>query len=178
MRFQFSSSLLFVASSADSIFGVTVTAASSFTPHRIHYEDLLVDPEHQHPHQGGVSLLEALDDSSGIVAVTNLPDNFSQLKKEVLAHLHACLLEQQEQQQQEEQDDAEVMVAEQAFRDGTLRRTLATATTLHEGPLPLSLRMTQPASSCTAFNSTVHQFRTIAETATTKFAQALSLIHI
>lgn len=176
MRFQFSSSLLFVASSAGSIFGVTMTAASSFTPHRIHYEDLLVDPEHQHPHQGGVSLLEALDDSSGIVVVTNLPDNFSQLKKEVLAHLHACLLEQQEQQQQEEgQDDAEVVVAEQAFRDGTLRRTLATATTLHEGgPLPLSLRMTQPASSCAAFNSTVQQFRTIAETATTKFAQALS----
>ena len=67
-----------------------------------------------------------------------------------------------------------MMVAEQAFRDGTLRRTLATATTLHEGPLPLSLRITQPASSCAAFNSTVQQFRTIAETATMKFAQALS----
>ena len=161
----FSSAFLVVSSAAA---GATrTTTPGEFTPIRIHYEDLL---------RGRISLLDALEDSSGIVSLTNLPDGFSSIKKEVLSGLHFCIADQQ-QRQQTRDDDAVFVVAEETYADGTVRRTLATATTASEGPLDLKLLDSSgstSASACHAFETNLDRFRSLANAATDAFAEALS----
>jgi hypothetical protein len=132
---------------------------SAFIPARIHYDDLVNER---------ISLLDALEDSSGIISMTNLPENFASVKKDVMSNLHSCILNQQ-------QDRGEYDVAEESFPDGTVRRTLATATTALEGPLDLKLRKTTSSStSCQFFEKNLELFRSIANMATRSFAKVLS----
>ena len=140
----------------------TGSKKSPFTPARIHYDDILNER---------FSLLDALEDSSGIVSMTNLPENFASIKKEVMGNLHSCLLDQQQQE-----GEGESVVAEESFPDGTVRRTLATATTTEEGPLRLKLDKTSSSSStaCQSFEKNLEHFRSIANQATNRFAKALS----
>jgi hypothetical protein len=143
-----------------SAFLVAYTAASSdkktgFNPIRVHYDDLK---------SNRLSLLDALEDSSGIVSMTNLPENFSSIKKEVMSELHSCIMDQPK-------DQGEYGVAEESFPDGTLRRTLATATTALEGPLDLKV---SASDSCVSFQKKLDRFRSIANEATNTFAEALS----
>ena len=50
-------------------------------------------------------LLDALTNhNNGLVSITNLPNNFKQVKMELLSNLHACLMSI-EQQQLDEKDD-------------------------------------------------------------------------
>jgi len=164
MKFFFS---LFLSSTA-------VTAATSaasndggrraFTPHRIHYEDLVHRDDNNR-----VSLLDALEDSSGMISMTNLPKNFASIKKELMSHLHSCLLEQQQQD-----NDGEI-VAEESFSDGTIRRTFATGKTIQDGPLPMNFgSQTSSSTSCRSFEKNLELFRSIADDATKTFASALS----
>jgi hypothetical protein len=133
---------------------------SAFSPIRIHYDDLVNER---------VSLLEALEDSSGIISLTNLPEDFSSIKKEVLSNVHPCMVHQQ-------QNPGEYDVAEELFPDGTIRRTFATATTKMEGPLDLKLSKTASSSTvCQNFENQLERFRTIANEATNSFAKVLSL---
>jgi hypothetical protein len=132
---------------------------SAFTPIRIRYDDLVNER---------ISLLDALEDSSGIVSMTNLPEDFASIKKDVLSNLHSCMVNQQ-------QNRGEYDVAEESFPDGTVRRTLATATTKMEGPLDLKLGKTSSSSTaCQSFEKNLERFRTIANEATNSFAKALS----
>lgn len=132
---------------------------SAFIPSRIHYDDLVNER---------ISLLDALEDSSGIISMTNLPENFASIKKDVMSNLHSCILNQQ-------QDRGEYDIAEESFPDGTIRRTLATATTALEGPLDLKLRKTtSPSTSCQSFEKNLELFRSIANMATNSFAKVLS----
>jgi len=149
--------------------GSTTANSGGFIPHRIHYDDLLLDDDNDTSNENGFSLLDALEESSGLVSVTNLPHDFATIKKEVMRHLHSCLLEQQQQQQEE--NDA--VVAEESFLDGTIRRTFATATTVKDGPLPMKLSST--GNACRLFETKLDQFRAIANMATQRFAKALSL---
>jgi len=143
------SALLISCASADS------STKSAFTPIRIHYDDLVNER---------VSLLDALEDSSGIISMTNLPENFSSIKKDVMSNLHSCIMNQQQNQDGHD-------VAEESFVDGTIRRTLATATSASEGPLDLKVGA---SSSCLSFKKNLKRFRTIANEATNIFAKALS----
>jgi len=132
---------------------------SAFIPTRIHYDDLVNER---------ISLLDALEDSSGIISMTNLPENFASVKNDVMSNLHSCILNQ-------EQDRGEYDVAEESFPDGTVRRTLATATTSLEGPLDLKLHKTTSSStSCQSFEKNLELFRSIANMATNSFAKVLS----
>ena len=162
MKLAFASALSVILFSA-----ADASKKSIFTPHRLHYDDLVKN-------NSGLSLLDALEESSGIVSLTNLPENFSSIKKEVMSHLHSCLLEQQKQQV----GDVSPSVAEESFPDGTVRRTLATATTSEEGPLRLKLDGTDSATSsstsCVSFEKNLNHFRAIANKATVTFAEALS----
>jgi len=88
---------LTVALSATVVATVTFTATSSssssssnsgFIPHRIHYDDLLHDDNTSN--ENDFSLLDALEESSGLVSVTHLPHDFAAIKKEVMRHLHSC----------------------------------------------------------------------------------------
>ena len=153
------SALLFssVAAASDS-------KKSAFTPTRVHYDDVL---------NARFSLLDALEDSSGIVSMTNLPANFAAIKKEVMGNLHSCVLDQQQQQQQQADTGGNGVVAEELFPDGTVRRSLATATTVEEGPLPLNLDETA-LDVCRSFQTNVERFRAIALLATQRFTTALS----
>jgi len=144
----------------------STTANSGFIPHRIHYDDLLLDDDNDTSNENGFSLLDALEESSGLVSVTNLPHDFVAIKKEVMSHLHSCLLEQQQQQ-------GNAFVAEESFLDGTIRRTFATATTVKDGPLPMKLSSTT-GDACQLFQTKLDQFRSIANLATQRFAKALS----
>jgi len=154
MRFSLAVSALLFSSVAASD-----SKKSAFTPLRVHYDDVLT---------ARFSLLDALEDSSGIVSMTNLPENFAAIKKEVMGNLHSCVLDQQQQQ-----DGGSGVVAEQSFSDGTVRRSLATATTVEEGPLPLELDETALAA-CRSFQTNVERFRAIALLATQRFTAALS----
>ena len=131
---------------------------SAFTPIRIRYDDLV---------SGSISLLDALEDSSGIVSMTDLPEDFTFIKKDVLSHLHSCMLDQQESQ-------GEYDVAKESFPDGTIRRTLATATTKTEGPLRLAKTSLTSSIECQSFEKNLERFRSISNMATRSFAKALS----
>jgi len=151
---------LFCALSVFLLPSVADASNSAFSPIRIHYDDLVNER---------VSLLEALEDSSGIISLTNLPEDFSSIKKEVLSNVHPCMVHQQ-------QNPGEYDVAEESFPDGTIRRTFATATTKMEGPLDLKRSKTAPSSiACRNFENQLERFRTIANEATNSFAKVLSL---
>jgi len=155
-----------VATIAATATGSSSNSNSGFIPHRIPYDDLLLLDDSSRP-TTGFSLLDALEESSGLVSVTHLPHDFATIKKEVMSHLHSCLLEQQQQQQQEN-----AVVAEESFLDGTIRRTFATATTVTDGQLPMKLLSTGDA--CRLFEKNLDLFRAIANMATQRFAKALS----
>jgi len=164
---------LSVALSATAVASATTTSSSTttnsgFIPHRIHYDDLLLDDDNDTSNENGFSLLDALEESSGLVSVTNLPHDFAAIKKQVMSHLHSCLLEQQQQQQEEN-----AVVAEESFLDGTVRRTFATVTTVKDGPLPMKLSSTT-GDACQLFQTKLDQFRSIANLATQRFSKALS----
>jgi len=132
---------------------------SAFTPTRIHYDDLVNER---------ITLLDALEDSSGIISMTNLPENFASIKRDVMSNLHSCMIIQQ-------QDQGEHDVAEESFPDGTVRRTLATATNMLEGPLDLKFgKASSSSTSCQSFEKDLERFRFIANKATNSFAKALS----
>jgi len=134
-------------------------SSSSFTPTRIRYEDLV---------GGRSSLLDALSGSSGIVSLTDLPGGFSALRKEVLSDLHPCIADHTD-------DDDDDSIAVQRFPDGTVRRSLATATTASDGPLKLRGNDHDVKSaSCRSFRKNLDGFRSVAREATDAFAVALS----
>jgi len=129
---------------------------SAFTLARVHYDDVLNE---------NFSLLDALEDSSGMISMTNLPNSFGEIKKEVMGSLHSCLLDQQ----------GGSVVAEESFADGTVRRSFATATTVEEGLLRLELDEGYTASAaCRSFQTNLEVFRSTAHEATQRFSIALS----
>lgn len=129
----------------------------AFTPIRVHYDDVLNED---------FSLLDALEDSSGMISMTGLPNNFAAIKNEVMGNVHSCLLDQQE---------VGTVVAEESFGDGTVRRSFATATTAEEGPLRLHLdKSSTPSTACHSFQANLEVFRSIAHEATQRFSVALS----
>ena len=122
-------------------------------------------------------LLDALS-QDGIVSITGIP-NFKETKRNLMTHLHACLMDM-------EDDPDAVVPTTQYLRDGTVRRSIATATlpsssssgvsssggTMVPQPLHGSIPET---TSCTAFKQHADSFRAGVDMATDAFAERLSL---
>jgi hypothetical protein len=99
----------------------------------------------------------------GIVSVTGIP-GFGKTKRDLMTHLHACMMDQG--------DD----VPQQIFQDGTVRRTLATVTLQGAGAQPLASVSESAAKSeaCQSFNKHLDSFRASVDEATVAFADRLS----
>ena len=128
-------------------------------PHRIPYEALSADPLHT---ENRSILIESLS-KDGLVSVTGIP-GFGKTKRDLMTHLHACMMDQG--------DD----VPQQIFQDGTVRRTLATVTLPGAGAQPVASvsEYAAESESCQSFNKHLDSFRASVDEATVAFADRLS----
>lgn len=153
------------------------TSSKTFTPYRIAYDDLVRSLKE--PKSGASSstfLLDVLEDSNGMISVTGLPNDFQSAKRTVLTNLHSCLLEQQKKQGESKDEEGSIAaVSEQAFPDGTIRRTFATAKTAKDGQMPMMMNDPQEDSpACRSFQKNLDKFRRITDDATAAFSKVLS----
>lgn len=130
----------------------------AFSPHRISYESLSADPLHT---ENASILVDSLS-QEGIISVTGIP-GFRKTKRDLMTHLHACLMDQG--------DD----IPKDIFQDGTVRRTMATVTLPGAGAQPVSYANgAELSESCQRFNGHLDSFRASVDEATAAFAGRLS----
>jgi hypothetical protein len=128
-----------------------------FTPERISYERLTVDP-----------LLDLSQDSrligalskDGIVSITDIP-GFRQLKENVMRHLHACI---------EDQGDN---VFTRVQKDGTVRRTFSSSTIPGPGGAK-PFDIDSSSQSCQEFSNDLADFRATISQTTHAFGDRLT----
>jgi hypothetical protein len=133
------------------------SACAAFTPYRLSFDALttksLNDSEK-------ASLLEALIET-GMVSVTGLPAAAKQAAKDMGATQHACLVESD-------------VTQEQTFKDGTVRRTLATHTVAGVGGMQPLKHAATSSEACAAFEEATKIFRKTTHQTVTAFAATLT----
>eukprot|EP00547_Thalassionema_nitzschioides_P017819 CAMPEP_0194234562 /NCGR_PEP_ID=MMETSP0158-20130606/2255_1 /TAXON_ID=33649 /ORGANISM="Thalassionema nitzschioides, Strain L26-B" /LENGTH=685 /DNA_ID=CAMNT_0038967785 /DNA_START=69 /DNA_END=2126 /DNA_ORIENTATION=- len=128
-----------------------------FTPHRISHASLF---------SANKPLLDSLT-TDGLVSITDIP-GFRQIKENTLKHLHECLLDSSSQ---EEEEIGSSVVLEATLNDGTLRRTIASATIPTLGAFPFPKNDSSP--NCKAFQEKLQEFRSTIDKVTLVFANQL-----
>jgi len=133
-----------------------------FTPTRISHERLSANPLYV-PNE---SLLVDSLSSDGLLSITDIP-GFGKLKRDLMGHLHGCLMEQ---------GDA---FPRQTMKDGTVRRTIGTLTlpgSNGASPQPVAWKSTDSdlSASCQNFSRNLDAFRSTVDETTTVFANRLS----
>lgn len=140
----------------------------AFTPMRISHKRLSANPLHV----ANESLLIESLSTDGLVSITDIP-GFGNLKRNLMAHLHSCLVEQ---------GDA---FPRQTMKDGTVRRTIGTVTLpgnrdadSANGASPQRVAWKSSDSdlsaSCQDFSKNLDAFRATVDKTTTTFANRLS----
>ncbi len=154
LTIAFHANLAQAASSDDSV----------FTPNRISHDRLSANPLLV-PNES--LLIDSLS-TEGLISITDIP-GFGKIKRDTLAHLHACILEQ---------GDA---FPQQILRDGTIRRTIGTVTLPADNgtaPQPIAWRHGSDSitlsASCLEFSKNLDSFRAKVDETTSAFANRLS----
>jgi len=129
-----------------------------FSPNRISHESLTADPLHT----ANDSILVDSLSTEGFVSITGIP-GFGKTKRDLMSHLHACIMDQ---------GDA---FPQQTFKDGTVRRTIGTVTIPGAGAQPVAFKEGEELSaSCQEFNRNLGTFRDTVDETTAAFAGRLS----
>jgi hypothetical protein len=130
-------------------------------PHRISYNALDVTSSADSTRS---ILIDSLA-TDGIVSVTGIP-GFGKTKRDLMAHLHACMMDQGDN------------LPKEIFQDGTVRRTIATVTlpgARSGAQQPVAFLASESLSeSCENFKEHLDSFRSSVDDATNAFAERLS----
>ena len=170
----------FVFVSAASRHGALLASAypsSSISPNRIHY-DVLANADDGDRYHTTTPLLDALRKGNGIVSITDLPNDFRDVKLRLMSHLHDCITSI---------DDASggsggVGIPAEYYRDGTLRKSLVTSTRPNGGARSIEVleefvngrSSSSSSSSCARFRDRLPSFRSTVDGVTRQFATKLS----
>ena len=154
--------------------------SSSISPNRIHY-DVLANADDGDRYHTTTPLLDALRKGNGIVSITDLPNDFRDVKLRLMSHLHDCITSI---------DDASggsgggggVGIPAEYYRDGTLRKSLVTSTRPNGGARSIEAleefvngrSSSSSSSSCARFRDRLPSFRSTVDGVTRQFATKLS----
>ena len=169
-----------VVVSAASRHGALLASAypsSSISPNRIHY-DVLANADDGDRYHTTTPLLDALRKGNGIVSITDLPNDFRDVKLRLMSHLHDCITSI---------DDASggsggVGIPAEYYRDGTLRKSFVTSTRPNGGARSIEVleefvngrSSSSSSSSCARFRDRLPSFRSTVDGVTRQFATKLS----
>ena len=188
-KVSFVSAFLVSTASCHSAVSASASAHSStISPLRINY-NILANSHHEDQHIT-TPLLDALRKGSGLVSITDIPNNFHNVKLGLMSHLHNCITSIDDNAAGAAVVDSSfssVGIPTEYYHDGTLRKSLATSTLPNEsGAQPIKIldefiinsRLApssyDTSSSCIHFKDQLSSFRSTVDSVTKLFATQLS----
>ena len=185
-KVSFVSAFLVSTASCHSAVSASASAHSStISPLRINY-NILANSHHEDQHIT-TPLLDALRKGSGLVSITDIPNNFHNVKLGLMSHLHDCITSIDDNAAGAvDSSFSSVGIPTEYYQDGTLRKSLATSTLPNEsGAQPIKIleefiinRLApssyDTSSSCIHFKDQLSSFRSTVDSVTKLFATQLS----